>query len=112
MRKLLPLLIVLAASPAFADNYGHVLSKSLDPDKARADATRDAQAGHCQLYGVQGYALTFPYAPSDTSGYRLIVIDDTSDVISPQTEKANGIGKAYADAYNATAVNICSARKS
>ncbi len=111
MIKLLPLLILLAALPALADNYGHVRSLALDPSKAKVDATRDAKAGRCQLYGVQGYALTFPSQPSDTSGYKLIVIDDTSDIISPEADRANAIGSAYARAYNATAVNICSHRK-
>lgn len=112
MRKLLPLLILLIASPALADNYGHVLSKSLNPDNAQADATRDANAGRCQLYGVQGYALIFPHAPSDASGYKKIVIDDTTDAVSSDAdEKANAVGNAYARAYNATAVAICSARK-
>lgn len=97
--------------------YGHVKSASLDPSQAQADALRDIAAGHCYVYGYNGYSFSIPYAPDDDDEakimkhFKIVAITDTADYGKyPNQHEINANARAYAAAYNETAVAHCLAR--
>ena len=94
--------------------YGHVKAASLDPSQAQSDALRDVTAGHCSVYGYNGYSFSIPNAPDGgdeakiMKHFTIVAITDTADYDKyPNQRELNANARAYAAAYNEVAIAQC-----
>jgi hypothetical protein len=110
--RMVILLIMLSSAQsaiAYPASYDHIKSTELNPAHAEDDAIKDANSGNCKLYAIQGYSLDIPDQPSNSDGYKIVVVDDTSDAWTSEADReATRVASIYAKAYNRVAVAICS----
>jgi hypothetical protein len=102
--------ITSSASANDASRYYVSLAK-LDSNKAADDANRDFANGVCILYATGGYTWMLLGTKMNVydakSKYVIFYDTQTSDVISEETADTQRRARAYAEAYNKTAVKNC-----
>jgi hypothetical protein len=110
-------IMLAAASPSLADDLPkhYVQLAKLDPNNAANDANQDFAKGSCILYATGGYTWMLLGTKMNVydakSKYVIFYDTQTSDVISEDTANTQSRARAYAEAYNKTAVKNCGTKK-